>query len=59
MVFGGTMDAIGGLQKLSSALLEKAQNTFQLFAGTAASCVTINLTASDQYLSIVLARKNV
>lgn len=57
MVFGGTMDAIGGLQKLSSVLLEKAQSTFQLFAGTAASCVTINLTASDQYLSIVLPGK--
>jgi NhaC family Na+:H+ antiporter len=57
MVFGGTMDAIGGLQKLSSALLEKAQSTFQLFAGTAASCITINLTASDQYLSIVLPGK--
>lgn len=57
MVFGGVMDAIGGLQKLSSVLLEKAQTTFQLFAGTAASCVTINLTASDQYLSIVLPGK--
>lgn len=57
MVFGGVMDAIGGLQKLSAALLEKAQSTFQLFAGTAASCVTINLTASDQYLAIVLPGK--
>lgn len=57
MVFGGVMDAIGGLQKLSNALLEKAQSTFQLFAGTAASCITINLTASDQYLSIVLPGK--
>ena len=57
MVFGGIMDAIGGLQKLSNALLEKAKTTFQLFAGTAASCVTINLTASDQYLSIVLPGK--
>ena len=57
MVFAGVMDAIGGLQKLSAALLAKAQSTFQLFAGTAASCVTINLTASDQYLSIVLPGK--
>ena len=57
MVFGGVMDAIGGLKKLSAALLAKAQSTFQLFAGTAASCVTINLTASDQYLSIVLPGK--
>ena len=57
MVFGGLMDAIGGLQKLSNALLSIAQSTFQLFASTAASCVVINLTASDQYLSIVLPGK--
>ena len=57
MVFGGIMDAIGGLQRLSNALLSVAQSTFQLFASTAASCVVINLTASDQYLSIVLPGK--
>jgi len=57
MVFGGIMDAIGGLQKLSNALLSIAQSTFQLFTSTAASCVVINLTASDQYLSIVLPGK--
>lgn len=57
MVFGGIMDAIGGLQKLSNALLSIAQSTFQLFASSAASCVVINLTASDQYLSIVLPGK--
>ena len=57
MVFGGIMDAIGGLQRLSNALLSIAQSTFQLFASTVASCVVINLTASDQYLSIVLPGK--
>ena len=57
MVFGGIMEAIGGLQRLSNALLSIAQSTFQLFASTAASCVVINLTASDQYLSIVLPGK--
>ncbi len=57
MVFGGIMDAIGGLQRLSNALLSIAQSTFQLFASTAVSCVVINLTASDQYLSIVLPGK--
>lgn len=57
MVFGGVMDAIGGLKRISEALLEKAQSTFQLFAATTTSCVTINLTASDQYLSIVLPGK--
>ena len=57
MVFGGIMDAIGGLQRLSNALLSIAQSIFQLFASTAASCIVINLTASDQYLSIVLPGK--
>ena len=57
MVFGGIMDAIGALQKISQALLTGAQNTFQLFASTVASCLAINLTASDQYLSIVIPGK--
>lgn len=57
MVFGGIMDAIGALKKISNALLSLAKSTFQLFASTAASCVVINLTASDQYLSIVLPGK--
>ena len=57
MVFGGVMDAIGALKVISNALLSWAKNTFQLFASTVASCLTINLTASDQYLSIVIPGK--
>ena len=57
MVFGGIMDAIGALGKISNALLNWAQTTFQLFASTVASCLAINLTASDQYLSIVIPGK--
>ena len=57
MVFGGIMDAIGALSRISSALLNWAQNTFQLFTSTVASCLAINLTASDQYLSIVVPGK--
>ena len=57
MVFGGVMDAIGALSTISAALLSIAQSTFQLFASTAASCLTINITASDQYLSIVVPGK--
>ena len=57
MVFGGVMDAIGALTRISNALLSWAQTTFQLFASTAASCLAINLTASDQYLSIVITGK--
>jgi NhaC family Na+:H+ antiporter len=57
MVFGGIMDAIGALKKISEALLNWAQNTLQLFASTVASCLTINITASDQYLSLVIPGK--
>ena len=57
MVFGGVMDAIGALKSISNALLEWATSTFQLFASTVASCLAINLTASDQYLSIVIPGK--
>ena len=57
MAFGGVMDAIGALSTISAALLSIAQSTFQLFASTVASCLTINITASDQYLSIVVPGK--
>ena len=57
MMFGGVMDAIGALSTISAALLSIAQSTFQLFASTVASCLTINITASDQYLSIVVPGK--
>jgi len=57
MVFGGVMDAIGALARISSALLSLAQSVFGLFASTVASCLAINLTASDQYLAIVVPGK--
>ena len=57
MVFGGVMDAIGALKKISEKLLEKAENNFELIFSTSASCLTVNLTASDQYLSIVVPGK--
>jgi NhaC family Na+:H+ antiporter len=57
MVFGGVMDAIGALESISKAYLKWAQTTFQLIAGTAASSLTVNLTASDQYLAIVVPGK--
>jgi len=54
MVFGGVMEAIGALAKISDALLKMASSIFGLFASTVASCLTLNLTASDQYLAIVV-----
>lgn len=57
MVFGGIMDAIGALKRISSALLNMFHTTFGLFASTATSCIVLNATASDQYLSLVVAGK--
>ncbi|MGE5943215.1 MAG: Na+/H+ antiporter NhaC [Flavobacteriales bacterium] len=57
MVFGGIMDAIGALTTISKALLKLFHTTFGLFASTVASCLAINITASDQYLSIVVPGK--
>ena len=34
MVFGGAMDGIGALKKISSTLLDFAKSTFSLFANT-------------------------
>lgn len=57
MFFGGAMEAIGALKTISNALLKLANSIFGLFSSTVASCIIINLTASDQYLSIVVPGK--
>ena len=57
MIFGGTMEAIGALKTISLSLLKIAKSTLNLFASTVLSCITVNVTASDQYLSIVIPGK--
>ncbi len=54
MVFGGVMDAIGALARISKALLNLFDSVFGLFASTVVSCLALNVTASDQYLAIVV-----
>ena len=57
IIFGGSMEAIGALSKITGVLLEKAKNVFGLFVSTVISCLGINLAASDQYLAIVIPGK--
>lgn len=57
MVFGGVMDGIGALQRITKSLLALAKSTFGLFASTVGSCLALNITASDQYLAIVVPGK--
>ena len=57
MVFGGVMDAIGALARITKALLSLASSVFGLFASTVVSCLGLNVVASDQYLAIVIPGK--
>ncbi|MBT8205054.1 MAG: Na+/H+ antiporter NhaC [Eudoraea sp.] len=57
MVFGGVMDGIGALSRITKSLLGLAKTTFGLFASTVGSCLALNVTASDQYLAIVVPGK--
>ncbi|MEL6811182.1 MAG: Na+/H+ antiporter NhaC [Bacteroidota bacterium] len=57
MVFGGVMDAIGALARITRELLKLAQSIFGLFASTVISCLGLNAIASDQYLAIVIPGK--
>ncbi|MEN8929473.1 MAG: Na+/H+ antiporter NhaC [Flavobacteriales bacterium] len=57
MIFGGIMDGVGFLSKITSVLLSKAKSIFGLFASTVLSCLGLNAIASDQYLAIVIPGK--
>ncbi len=57
MVFGGIMDAIGALSRITQALLSVATTVFGLFASTVISCLGLNAIASDQYLALVIPGK--
>lgn len=54
MSFGGVMEACGLLQRITQSLMQLANSTGSLIATTAGSCMFLNLTASDQYLAIVV-----
>lgn len=57
MAFGGAMEAIGALKRIAEFFLKLFHTVFGLFASTVASCLALNVTASDQYLAIVVSGK--
>lgn len=57
MVFGGVMERSGCLAVLTNKLLMMARGRTGLIGTTAFSSVLMNLTASDQYLAIVVPGK--
>ncbi len=54
MAFGGAMEAGGLLKRISSAIITLVNSTGSLFASTVGTCLFFNITASDQYIAIVV-----
>ena len=57
MIFGGVMEKAGFLKKIISVILNKIKSSGSLITSTTGTCIFFNLTASDQYLSIVVPGK--
>ncbi len=54
MIFGGVMEQNGMLKRIAASIIKLAHSTGSLVAATAGTCITFNLTASDQYIAIVV-----
>ncbi|GAB4285371.1 MAG: Na+/H+ antiporter NhaC family protein [Marinilabiliales bacterium] len=54
MIFGGVMEATGFLTVISSFVMKRVKKTGSLVASTVGTCIFFNITASDQYISIVV-----
>lgn len=57
MVFGGVMETAGMLQRITQSIIQLAHSTGSLIASTVGTCVFFNITASDQYLAIIVPGK--
>lgn len=54
MAFGGVMDASGFLGRITGYLVSRAKTDLGLVGATASTSVFTNLTASDQYLAVIV-----
>jgi NhaC family Na+:H+ antiporter len=54
MVFGGVMESAGLLKRITQPIIKYAKSTGSLVASTAATCIFFNVTASDQYIALVV-----
>ena len=57
MSFGGILDKLGMLSKITEIIVSKAKSRGSLIATTTLTCIGFNVTASDQYLAIVVPGK--
>jgi NhaC family Na+:H+ antiporter len=54
MVFGGMLEACGMLQRIADSILSMVRGTGSLIGAVLATCIFTNMTASDQYIAIVV-----
>jgi len=54
MIFGGVMEKAGFLKRIAQSIIDKVNSTGSLVASTAGTCIFFNITASDQYMAIVV-----
>ncbi|MFA0962476.1 Na+/H+ antiporter NhaC [Roseivirga sp. BDSF3-8] len=54
MIFGGVMEKAGLLQRITDPIIQMARSSGSLILSTTVSCIFFNVTASDQYLAIVV-----
>ncbi len=54
MVFGGIMESAGLLKRITQPIIKYAKSTGSLVTSTVATCIFFNVTASDQYIAIVV-----
>jgi Na+:H+ antiporter, NhaC family len=54
MAFGGAMEAAGFLATITNAIIYFARGSASLITSTLVACGVLNVTASDQYLAIVV-----
>jgi NhaC family Na+:H+ antiporter len=54
MMFGGVMEATGSLKRITYAIIKHANSNGSLIASTVGTCTFFNITASDQFLAIVV-----
>lgn len=54
MTFGGCMEASGYLGRITKALISRVRSDAGLITATAGTCVITNVSASDQYLAVVV-----
>jgi len=54
MIFGGIMESSGFLRAITEALVRQVKSVGGLVSATVGTCVFFNVSASDQYLAVLL-----